>query len=161
MVRLGVLLQTAGRSAEAAKLYERVLELQADNLIAINNLAWILCEEQGRPKEAIELAERGLAKAPDYVDLIDTRGMAYYRLKQYDKAAQDFKKCVRLYPSRVPAIVTSYFHLGRCLAELGEKAQAIEQLNKALESNKELGGLSGVEITEVHRLLAQLSGGGN
>ncbi len=159
--RLGVLLQTSGRSAEAAKLYERVLELQADNLIAINNLAWILCEEQGRPKEAIELAERGLAKAPDYVDLIDTRGMAYYRLRQYDKAVQDFKKCVRLYPSQVPAIVTSYFHLGRCLADLGEKAQAIEQLNKALELNKELGGLGNADIAEAHRLLVQLSGGGN
>jgi tetratricopeptide (TPR) repeat protein len=159
--KLGVLLQTAGRSAEAAKLYERVLELQPDNLITINNLAWIRCEEQGRPQEAIELAERGLAKAPNYVDLIDTRGMAYYRLRQYDKAVQDFKKCVRLYPSQAPAIVTSYFHLGRCLADLGEKAQAIEQLNKALELNKELGGLGSADIAEANRLLVQLSGGGN
>jgi tetratricopeptide (TPR) repeat protein len=161
MTRLGMLLQTSGRSAEAAKLYERVLELQADNLVVVNNLAWILCEEQGRPKEAIELAERGLAKAPDYVDLIDTRGMAYYRLRQYDKAVQDFNKCVRLYPSRALAIVTSYFHLGRCLADLGEKAQAIEQLNKALELNKEFGGLGSDDIAEAHRLLVQLSGGGN
>ena len=159
--QLGVLLQTSDRLAEAATLYERALELQPDNLIAINNLAWIRCEEQGRPKEAIELAERGLAKAPDYVDLIDTRGMAYYRLRQYDKAVQDFKKCVRLYPSRAPAIVTSYFHLGRCLADLGEKAQAIEQLNKALELNKELGGLGSADIAEAHRLLVQLLGGGN
>jgi tetratricopeptide (TPR) repeat protein len=161
MTRLGMLLQTSGRSAEAAKLYERVLERQADNLIVINNLAWILCEEQGHPKEAIDLAERGLAKAPDYVDLIDTRGMAYYRLKQYDKAMQDFNKCIRLYPSRALAIVTSYFHLGRCLADLGEKTQAIEQLNKALELNKELGGLGSADIAEAHRLLVQLSGGGN
>jgi tetratricopeptide (TPR) repeat protein len=159
--RLGVLLQTSDRLAEAATLYERALELQPDNLIAINNLAWIRCEEQGRPKEAIELAERGLAKAPDYVDLIDTRGMAHYRLGQFDKAVQDFEKCIRLYPSNTPAIVASHFHLGRCLADLGEKARAIEKLNKALELNKELGGLAGVEITEAHRLLEQLSGGGN
>ena len=161
VMRLAVLLQTSDRPAEAAKLYERVLELQADNLVAINNLAWILCEEQGRPKEAIELAERGLAKAPDYVDLIDTRGMAFYRLGQYDKAAKDFDRCVRLYPSGAPAIVSSYFHLGRCLSALGEKVKAIEQLNKALELNKELGGLGGAEITEARRLLEQLSGGGN
>ncbi|MCJ7730435.1 MAG: tetratricopeptide repeat protein, partial [Sedimentisphaerales bacterium] len=161
MTRLGVLLQTADRSAEAATLYERILAIQPDNLVAINNLAWILCEEQGRPKEAIELAERGLAKAPDYVDLIDTRGMAHYRLGQLDLAVRDFNRCVRLYPSRAPAIVASYFHLGKCLADLGEKTQAIDQLNKALELNKELGGLGGADLAEAHRLLEQLSGGGN
>jgi tetratricopeptide (TPR) repeat protein len=161
VMRLAVLLQTSDRPAEAAKLYERVLELQADNLVAINNLAWILCEEQGRPKEAIELAERGLAKAPDYIDLIDTRGMACYRLGQLDKAVQDFEKCIRLYPSRAPAIVASHFHLGRCLAGLGEKARAIEKLNKALELNKELGGLGGADLAEAHRLLEKLSSGGN
>jgi tetratricopeptide (TPR) repeat protein len=161
MFRLALLLQSTGRPAEAAPLYQRVLELQPHNLVAINNLAWILCEEQKRPQEAIDLAQRGLEKAPDYVDLIDTRGMAFYRLGQYDKAAKDFDRCVRLYPSGAPAIVSSYFHLGRCLSALGEKVKAIEQLNKALELNKELGGLAGVEITEAHRLLEQLSGGGN
>jgi tetratricopeptide (TPR) repeat protein len=161
MVRLGVLLYTSGRSAEAATLYKRALELQPDNLVAINNLAWILCEEQKNFKEALELANRGLVKAPDYVDLIDTRGMAFYRLGQYDKARQDFERCVHLYPSSAPAIVASYFHLGKCLADLGEKNRAIEQLNKALELNKELGALGGAELTETHRLLEQLSGGGN
>jgi tetratricopeptide (TPR) repeat protein len=161
MTRLGVLLQATGRSTEAITLYQRVLEQQADNLVAINNLAWILCEEQRRPNEALELAERGLAKAPDYIDLIDTRGMAFYRLGQYEKAVRDFERCVHLYPSRAPGIVASYFHLGRCLADLGEKAKAVEQLNKALELNKELGGLGGADLAETHRLLEQLAGGGN
>jgi len=161
MFHLGMLLQTTGRPAEAAELYWKVLELQADNVVAINNLAWILCEQQSRPQEAVELAQRGLAKMPDYVDLIDTRGMAYYRLGQYDKAAKDFTRSISLYPRNTPSMVASYFHLGRTLANLGEKIQAIEKLNKALELNKELGGLSSTELTEVHHLLEQLSGGGN
>ena len=159
MFRLGILLQSSGRPAEAATAYQRVLELQPDNLIAINNLAWILCENQKSYKEALELTQRGLAKSPDYVDLIDTRGMAYYRLGQLDNAVQDFKRCVRLYPGNTPAIVTSYFHLGRCLADLGEKVNAIEQLNKALELEKELGGLDGSDLAEARRLLTQLTGG--
>jgi len=161
MTQLGVLLQATGRSAEAAPLYKQVLELQADNLVTINNLAWILCEEQGRPKEALELAERGLAKAPDYVDLIDTRGMAYYRLGQLDLAMRDFDRCIHLYPSQAPAVVASYFHLGRCMVNLGQKTQAIEQLSKALELNREIGGLGSADLAEVHRLLKQLSGGGD
>ncbi|MFH1371559.1 MAG: tetratricopeptide repeat protein [Planctomycetota bacterium] len=159
MLRLGILLQNTGRSAEAATFYQRVLELQPDNLVAINNLAWILCEEQGRPGEALELAQQGLAKAPDYVDLIDTRGMAYYRLGRYGEAIQDFNRCLRLYPGREPKIVSSYFHLGMCLAGLGEKNKAIEQLNKALELNNELNALGDVEIREAHRLMEKLSEG--
>jgi tetratricopeptide (TPR) repeat protein len=161
MVRLGMLLQTTGRSLEASKLYEQVLELQRDNLVAINNLAWILCEELNRPQDALELTQRGLAKAPDYIDLIDTRGMAYYRLGRYDEAINDFNRCIRLYPNRAPAIAASYFHLGRCLASTGEKSKAVEHLNKALDLNKELGALNGVEIMEVNRLLAQLLNGEN
>jgi tetratricopeptide (TPR) repeat protein len=161
MMRLAVVLQTTGRSAEAATLYQRVLVLQPDNLVAVNNLAWILCEEQGRPADALELAQRGLTKKPDYVDLIDTRGMAYYRMGQLDLAVQDFNKCIRLYPNYAPAITASYFHLGRCLADIGEKKQAFEQLNKALELNKELGGVSGEDLAETNRLLGQLSAGGN
>jgi tetratricopeptide (TPR) repeat protein len=161
MMRLGVLLQTSGRSTEAQTLYERVLRLQPDNLVAVNNLAWILCEEQNRPQEALELAQRGLAKEPDYVDLIDTRGMAYYRLGRYNEALQDFNRCIRLYPTRSPAAISSYFHLGRCLADLGQKKQSIEQLNKALELNRELGALGGEDVSEAHQLLEKLSSGGN
>jgi tetratricopeptide (TPR) repeat protein len=150
MFRLGILLQSSGRPAEAAAVYQRVLELQPDNLIAINNLAWILCEEQKRPQEAVELAQRGLTKAPDY-----------YRLGQLDKAVQDFKRCIRLYPGNTQGIVASYFHLGRCLAGLGEKMEAIGQLNKALELEKELGGLDGPDLAEARKLLTQLTGGGN
>jgi tetratricopeptide (TPR) repeat protein len=161
MMRLGMLLQASGRSAEAATLYQQVLERQPDNLVAVNNLAWILCEEQNRPQEALDMAQRGLDKAPDYVDLIDTRGMAYYRLGRYDEALKDFNRCIRLYPNQTPAIVASYFHLARCLADLGEKSRAIEHLNKALELNKELGGLGSADLAETRRLLEKLSTGGN
>ena len=78
MASLGMLLQIRSRFTESAELYQRILELEPDNLVAINNLAWILCEEQGQYQRSLELTRRGLEKAPDYIDLIDTRGMAYY-----------------------------------------------------------------------------------
>lgn len=162
MMQLAVLLQTTNRSAEAVPLYKKVIESQPQNLVAVNNLAWILCEEQGRPQDALELAQRGMAASSDeYVDLIDTCGMAYYRLGRYKEAAEDFKKCLRLYPAWEPDTVFSYFHLGRCLAGLGEKTQAIQQLNRALELNKEFDVLSGVEIKEANELLTKLSSGEN
>ncbi len=159
MVRLGILLQTSGRSEEAVITYQRVLELQPDNLVALNNLAWILCEVQNHPQEALELAQQGLARSPDYVDLIDTRGMAYYRLGRYEEAVKDFNRCINLYPIRAPGLAASYFHLGRCLAELGDKSQAVVHLNRAMELNKKLGALNSVDIEEVKKLLVKLSSG--
>ncbi len=156
---LAMLLQTVGRFAESAELYQRILALQPDDVIAINNLAWIMCEEQGKYQQALELAQRGLSKMPDYVDLIDTRGVAYYRLGEFDKAVQDFNRCLKLYPDGAPLAVASYLHLGRALAGLGQKDEAIESLKKALELNTEIGGLSAADFAEARRLLEELSQG--
>ena len=91
---LAMLFQTTGRSADAAKLYQRVLSLDPNNVVAVNNLAWILCEDQNQYQQALELAEKGLAKEPNYVDLLDTRGMVYYRLGRFERAVEDFTRCV-------------------------------------------------------------------
>ena len=157
---LAMLLQITNRSAESATIYQQIITLQPDNVIVINNLAWLLCEEQDKYQQALELAQRGLEKDPDYIDLIDTRGVAYYRLGEFDKAVQDFNRCVSLYPPQTPAMVASYFHLARALAKLGQKSQAIESLNKTLDLNDKIGGLSAKEFAEAKRLLEELSEGG-
>jgi len=159
MNALAMLLYKIGHPAEAAKLYQRILKLQPENVIIINNLAWTLCEEQGKHQQALELAQRGLKIAPNYVDLIDTRGVAYYRLGEYDKAVQDFTRCLKLYPRGIPAAVATYLHLARALAGLGQKDEAVGNLNKALEWNAETGGLSAADAAETQRLLDELSQG--
>jgi len=159
--KLGLLLQMAGRFPEAVKLYEQNLVLEPENVIVMNNLAWILCEEQGKFNEALALAERGLAMEPDYADLIDTRGMVYYRLAKLDLAIEDFRRCVLLYSKQSPALVNSHFHLGIALARRGEKLEASKQLAKALELDSEIKVLTAEDSAEAHRLIESLSKGGS
>ncbi|MCJ7692661.1 MAG: tetratricopeptide repeat protein, partial [Sedimentisphaerales bacterium] len=85
------------------------------------------------------------------------RGVIYYRLGQLEKARQDFNTCLTLYPKGTPAATAAHFHLGRALAQLGQKKEAIEKLNKALELNTEIGGLSDKDIEEASSLLQELS----
>ncbi len=159
MDSLAMLLQVTGRHAEAAELYKRILAIQPDNVIAINNLAWTLCEEQGEYQQALQLAMRGLDIVPNYVDLIDTCGVAHYRLRQYDQAVQCFIKCLKLYPDGIPAENVAYFHLGRALAKLGQKDDAIGNLNKALKLNEENGGLSPADIDETKFIIKEITQG--
>jgi tetratricopeptide (TPR) repeat protein len=154
---LGVLMHTDGRFAEAQSLYQRILKVQPDNLVILNNAAWILCEEQGKYQQALELSQQGLKIAPDYVDLIDTRGVAYYRLGEFDKAVQDFKKCIELYPARVPAAAASRFHLGRAMVKLGQKEETLAILKKAIELNSDSAGLSPKDMAEARQLVEKLS----
>ena len=157
---LAVLMQTAGRSEEAAEFYRRVLEIQTDDVIAMNNLAWIICEEQGKHQEALEIAQKGLKIAPNYIDLLDTRGVAYYRMGRFDKAIQDFSDCIRLYPDEKAAVTAAYFHLGRTYTRLKETDKAAENLKKALSLNEKAGRLSDADLAEATSMLDELSNKG-
>jgi len=156
---LAILLQVRGRDEESAALYQRLLELEPDNVIAINNLAWIMCEVQGKYQQALDLAQRGLKIAPNYYDLIDTRGVIYYRLGEFDKAVRDFNECIKLYPGVTPASIGTRFNLARALAKLGQKDKAVQYLNEALKLNNQTRSLSPADLSEAQHLLNQLEEG--
>ncbi|OHB58296.1 MAG: hypothetical protein A2Y07_04170 [Planctomycetes bacterium GWF2_50_10] len=150
------MLYIIGNSEKAAHAYTRVLELQPQDLVAMNNLAWILCEQQGKFNEALKVTQKGLEISPQYLDLIDTRGMAFFRLGQYQKAIVDFNTCTQLYPANVPSAAASNFHLGRAYAATGEKNQAVRYLQTAMKINSKTGGLSAADVTEAQNLLEGL-----
>jgi len=156
---LATLLQILNQIDDSAQLYQKLLELAPDNVIAINNLAWILSEYQNNYQQALELAQKGLQQKPDYLDLLDTRGVIYYRLAQYDKAMLDFNKCLELYPTQAPGLTGSYFHLGRTQARMGQKDQALKNLRQALDLNKKNSALSKPDLDEASRLADELSQG--
>ncbi len=156
MNALAMLLQMTGETEESAVLYRRIIDIEPENVIAMNNLAWIMCQDQQEYQAASELATRGLQIAPTYVDLIDTRGVSYYKLGRYDDAIADFNKCLKLYPAAATARTATYMHLGRALAKSGRNGQAVENLKKSLEMNARTGGLSADERADTHNLIETL-----
>ncbi|MCF7957012.1 MAG: tetratricopeptide repeat protein [Phycisphaerae bacterium] len=155
---LAVLEHSAGQSSQALQRYQKLLELQPDNVIAMNNLAWILCEQEKQYPQALKLTQTGLAKAPNYFDLVDTRGVIYYRMGQLEKAIIDFKTCIDLYPRSASGLPGCYFHLGRAQAQKNKPAEAMKNLTQALELNKKAGGqaLTPSDISEIQKLLDDL-----
>ncbi|MCK5173974.1 MAG: tetratricopeptide repeat protein, partial [Planctomycetes bacterium] len=156
LLTFGLVLHVDGSIDEAAAIYQRVVDIDPGSVVAVNNLAWMMCEEQGKHPQALELASNALKKAPDYIDLLDTRGVIYYRMGDYKKAVDDFTRCVNLHPRQSTSLTVSYFHLARALAAANERHKAIESMEKALEMHNRLGGLSLKDLAEAKVLRQQL-----
>ena len=149
---LAMLLHMQGQTEEAAQFYDQILAIDPDQLVVLNNLAWILCEEQKNYDRARQLVDRGLKLNPEYVDLVDTSGMIYLRTGEYEKAAAEFTRCIKLYPQNAPALAGSHYHLAQALEKTGRKQDAITQVRKAIEH----GGLDQEDLAGAESLLARL-----
>jgi tetratricopeptide (TPR) repeat protein len=133
---LAVLLQQDDRSDEAVQLNRRILDLDPNSAVAMNNLAWILCEVDGSEsalEQALRLAQDGLRMSPEYADLIDTRGLIYYRLGEYAKAVEDFQMCLPQFRAGSAAAVSCHINLARAYGAMGRKTQASQELGRAAE----------------------------
>jgi tetratricopeptide (TPR) repeat protein len=153
---LAILYQMRGMTSQCAEIYARVLESNPDDLVAINNLAWIICEEHNDYQKALALAQRGLQTTPDYADLLDTRGVIYYRMSEYQKAVRDFSRCAELYPENSASMGITRYHLGKTFAALGQTDRAIDNLTYCLDAGRKYGGLSGSQMQEAQKLLEKL-----
>ena len=128
-------------------------------MIAINNLAWFLCEEQGQYQEALTLANRGLQHASEYLDLIDTRGVAYYRLGNLEEAVKDFERFTQLCPPWLPSLATTRFHLARTYVQMGNLPAAVRQLEQIPGLDASTSNLSAGDQAEAKLLLERIKKG--
>ncbi len=138
---------------KAIETYQAILKTEPDNTIAMNNLAWIISEDLNNPQEALKMAQKGLEITPDYADLVDTTGVIYYRLGEYEKAVDMFNKCINLYNSTNKALASTYMHLGKAYNQLNNKVQTTVYLKKALEYNEQSNTLSDNDILEIEEIL--------
>ena len=82
------------REDSATEQYKLVLETDARNAVALNNLAWYL--RTSDPKQALAYAQRAVDIAPESVDVLDTLALAYLENKDFDKAQSSIEKALRL-----------------------------------------------------------------
>lgn len=116
---------TLGRKqfAEAEQRYRRVLELEPQNALAMNNVAWLMVH-QGRPG-ATALAEQANALMPDRPMLLDTLAAALAAEGQPKKALEVQVRAVALAPQD-PALK---LQLARLLIRNDQKDRARAELD--------------------------------
>jgi len=80
----------------AASHYEQVITRQPANVAALNNLAWLLREDN--PTRALELADRARELAPDNPAVLDTYGWILHLSGRHSEARVAIEKALALAP---------------------------------------------------------------
>ena len=114
--------QATKDAAGAIAVYRAALEIDPDNVVVLNNLAWLL-NEQGKP-EARDLAERAYRLAPLNASVVDTLGAVM--LKQGDTARG--VALLRQATNLAPQDPRLRLNLARALAKSGDKAGARREI---------------------------------
>lgn len=121
----------AGRTEQAIAAYRKVLELNPNSPVALNNLAFLLSEQGTDLDEALRLVKLAIQKLPGEPEILDTAGWIYFR-------KNDLATALRIYEGLVSKHASNSgfrFHYAAVLQKLGRKAQARAELEAALATD--------------------------
>jgi putative PEP-CTERM system TPR-repeat lipoprotein len=116
--------------ATAVRELKAVLELDPDNVVALNNVAWAL-NEMGDAK-AIEYAERAANAAPYAPSVMDTQGWILVGQGKIDRGLE----LLRTASNYSPQDAEIRLHLAKALLKSGDKTGAKSELEKIAVDTK-------------------------
>jgi tetratricopeptide (TPR) repeat protein len=123
--------EKAGQRAEAMAKYRSVLGFDEANVVALNNLAYLLAFDD--PDQALKLAQQAAQLAPANPGILDTLGWVYYRKGDYRAAVEQLKTAVAKAPTP-----QREFHLAMSYLKAGDKSTGDKMLASALQKDENL-----------------------
>jgi tetratricopeptide (TPR) repeat protein len=123
------LLEIGDRFEEAEALYRQILAQHSHNLMALNNLSWILALKPGKAEEGLVFINQAIDVAGPLGHLLDTRALVYLAMGQSESAIADLENALADSPSAF-----RYFHLARAHRMAHHAEAAAEAFRKAAES---------------------------
>ena len=123
---------------KALDIYESLLKKMPNNTGILNNMAYILTENNIDLDKALEYIKRTYEIKPDDPTYIDTYSYVLYKKGQYNEAVQFGRAAIQQYEAqRISTPPEVYEHLGQSHEQLGETAQAINAYKEAMETGGE------------------------
>jgi tetratricopeptide (TPR) repeat protein len=132
---------------KAITTLEAGLEKTPESTQILNNLAWLLLEQNRDLDKALGLAQSAYENLPGDPGVADTLGWAYYKKGAFEWAEMYLKEAVSIEQDN-PFI---NFHLGMLFHAKGDKEHAMDSLERAM-----VLGLEGVERDEAERMMEEI-----
>ncbi len=115
--------------------YESLRLEMPNNSSILNNLAYILAENNEKLTEALRYAKQALEISPDNPGILDTYAYVLYKNEKYPEAAEYLQAALQQHEHyRIPPSAGIYEHLGMIKEKLGARAEALAAYEQALKT---------------------------
>ena len=132
LIDLAALEERAKNPSGAVAAYRRALARAPDSPPILNNLAYLLAADPATSAEAVTLAEKAFAGAPNSAAVADTLGWALYHKGELARAEELLTRVVKV----APASGEVRYHLGMVYAKQGKTEDARRELEAALKTGQ-------------------------
>ena len=146
MRTLVAILQEQKRHQEYAELYRQILKIAPDDVLALNNLAYVLMTEMNKPDEALEYSRRAaqlqVANPVIRANVLDTKGWNLALLGRHEEAIRVLDEAAG-YDNRNAAV---YLHRALARVQMAENRRTPKEKTDDLRAATE-------DAQQAHRLL--------
>ncbi len=125
---LANLCERLDKKKEAFKIFQKIIEIDTTNAMALNYVGYTYAEKNERLEYALGLIDRALLLDPNNAYYIDSRGWVFYKMGKYEDALEELKRAADIVEDRV-----ILEHLGDVYMKLGKPEKARAAYEKALE----------------------------
>lgn len=125
---LGTLAFLSGKRDEYAPWFEKALAIDSQNHLTMNDYAYALAEDGRELEKALRLIRRAIAIKSNVGAYHDTHGWVLYKMGRYEEALRELRIAVQTAPDTADL----RYHLAAVYAKLGQRDDALVELEKAL-----------------------------
>ena len=118
--------------SRSEEIYAKLVKLEANSPIVLNNYAYHLSVMGVRLNEALEMVKKALQADEDNAPYLDTLGWIYYQLGDYQNARTYIEKSLALRTDSAEVME----HLGDVYLKLGDRTTAEQYWRRALDSDE-------------------------
>ena len=121
--RKGALAEREKHYDVAEQYFHKVLDIDPDNAITLNNLGYMLVDKTARYNDALKYIRKAVELEPMNGAYLDSLGFVYLKLGQYEQAEDNLRKAVE----RTSSDPTVHDHLGDLYEKTGRIRLAAAQ----------------------------------
>ncbi|WP_165223182.1 tetratricopeptide repeat protein [Aquisphaera insulae] len=132
-IALANLRERQSRYPEAEAIYRTVINQDGGNVIALNNLSWLLALRNEDLTQAIDMINRAIKVQGPIPDLLDTRGVIYSKMGEKDDAIKDLVQATTMAPDSSPKLL----HLAEAHLRAGDKDAARHVMSRVKKLTEE------------------------
>jgi tetratricopeptide (TPR) repeat protein len=133
LLQIGIIQESLTNYSAARDAYERVLNLNTNFAVALNNLAYLYCEHFNQIDKAAQLAEQAHRLYPTDYAMADTLGWILYRKADYPRALSALTQATAAAPNEPEG----QCHLGLVCYALGQEGPARLAFERAFQGDKD------------------------